>query len=116
MKLKNGKNIISKNHQQNTSPNKCWILLLCDFIIYIGTVAVLLLFDKKTDQLTSAGITQQIILSLICIFVMRIVFKSYDKIWKDREVKCNIHLLCADFIALIMYSLLVLLLPVEKIF
>lgn len=115
MKLKNGKNIISKNHQQNTSPNKCWILLLCDFIIYIGTVAVLLLFDKKTDQLTSAGITQQIILSLICIFVIRIVFKSYDKIWKDREVKCYIHLLGADFIALIMYSLLVLLLPVEKI-
>lgn len=115
MKLKKGKNIISKNHQQNTSPNKCWILLLCDFIIYIGTVAVLLLFDKKTDQLTSIGITQQVILSLLCIFEMRIVFKSYDRAWKDREVKCYIHLLCADFIALIMYSLLVLLLPVEKI-
>lgn len=115
MKLKNGKNIISKNHQQNTSPNKCWMLLLCDFIIYVGTVAVLLLLDKETDQLTSIGITQQVILSLICIFVMRIVFKSYDKAWKDREVKCYIHLLCADFISLIMYSLLVLLLPVEKI-
>lgn len=115
MKLKKGENIISKNYQQNTSPNKCWILLLCDFIIYIGTVAVLLLFDKKTDQLTSIGITQQVILSLICIFVMRIVFKSYDKAWKDREAKCYIHLLLADFIALIMYSLLVLLLPVEKI-
>lgn len=115
MKLKKGENIISKNHQQNTSPNKCWMLLLCDFIIYVGTVAVLLLLDKETDQLTSAGITQQIILSLICIFVMRIVFKSYDKAWQDREVKCYIHLLCADFIALIMYSLLVLLLPLEKI-
>lgn len=115
MKLKKGENIISNNHQQNTSPNKCWMLLLCDFVIYIGTVAVLLLFDKKTDQLTSIGITQQVILSLICIFVMRIVFKSYDKAWKDKEVKCYIHLLCADFIALIMYSLLVLLLPVEKI-
>lgn len=115
MKLKKGKNIISKNHQQNTSPNKCWMLLLCDFIIYVGTVAVLLLLDKKTDQLTSIGITQQVILSLICIFVMRIVFKSYDKAWKDREAKCYIHLLLADFIALIMYSLLVLLLPVEKI-
>lgn len=115
MKLKKGENIISKNHQQNTSSNKCWMLLLCDFIIYVGTVAVLLLLDKETDQLTSIGIIQQVILSLICIFVMRIVFKSYDKIWKDREVKCYIHLLCADFIALIMYSLLVLLLPVEKI-
>lgn len=115
MKLKNGKNIISKNHQQNTSPNKCWMLLLCDFIIYVGTVTVLLLLNKETDQLTSKGIIQQVILSLICIFVMRIVFKSYDKAWKDREVKCYIHLLCADFIALIMYSLLVLLLPVEKI-
>lgn len=115
MKLKKGENIISKNHQQNTSPNKCWMLLLCDFIIYVGTVAVLLLLDKETDQLTSAGITQQIILSLICIFVMRIVFKSYDKAWQDREVKCYIYLLCADFIALIMYSLLVLLLSVEKI-
>lgn len=115
MKLKNGKNIISKNHQQNTSPNKCWMLLLCDFIIYVGTVTVLLLLNKETDQLTSIGIIQQVILSLICIFVMRIVFKSYDKTWKDREVKCYIHLLCADFIALIMYSLLVLLLSVEKI-
>ena len=115
MKLKKGENIISNNHQQNTSPNKCWMLLLCDFIIYVGTVAVLLLLDKETNQLTSIGITQQVILSLICIFVMRIVFKSYDKTWKDREVKCYMHLLCADFIALIMYSLLVLLLPVEKI-
>ena len=115
MKLKIGENIIFNNHQQNTSPNKCWMLLLCDFIIYVGTVAVLLLLDKETDQLTSIGIIQQVILSLICIFVMRIVFKSYDKIWKDREVKCYIYLLCADFIALIMYSLLVLLLPVEKI-
>lgn len=115
MKLKKGKNIISNNYQQNTSPNKCWMLLLCDFIIYVGTVAVLLLLDKETDQLTSIGITQQVILSLICIFVMRIVFKSYDKAWKDREVKCYIYLLCADFIALIMYTLLVLLLPVEKI-
>lgn len=115
MKLKKGENIISKNHQQNTSSNKCWMLLLCDFIIYVGTVAVLLLLDKETDQLTSIGIIQQVILSLICIFVMRIVFKSYDKAWKDREVKCYIHLLCADFIALIMYSLLVLLLSVEKI-
>ena len=115
MKLKKGENIISKNHQQNTSPNKCWMLLLCDFIIYVGTVAILLLLDKETDQLTSIGISQQVILSLICIFVMRIVFKSYDKAWKDREVKCYIHLLCADFIALIMYTLLVLLLPVEKI-
>ena len=115
MKLKNGKNIISKNHQQNTSPNKCWMLLLCDFIIYVGTVTVLLLLNKETDQLTSIGIIQQVILSLICIFVMRIVFKSYDKTWKDREVKCYIYLLCADFIALIMYSLLVLLLSVEKI-
>ena len=91
------------------------MLLLCDFIIYVGTVAGLLLLDKETDQLTSIGITQQVILSLICIFVMRIVFKSYDKAWKDRKVKCYIHLLCADFIALIMYLLLVLLLPVEKI-
>lgn len=115
MKLKKGENIISKNHQQNTSSNKCWMLLLCDFIIYVGTVAVLLLLDKETDQLTSIGIIQQVILSLICIFVMRIVFKSYDKAWKDRKVKCYIYLLCADFIALIMYSLLVLLLPVEKI-
>lgn len=115
MKLKKEENIISNNHQQNTSPNKCWMLLLCDFIIYVGTVAVLLLLDKQTNQLTSIGITQQVILSLICIFVMRIVFKSYDKTWKDREVKCYMHLLCADFIALIMYSLLVLLLPVEKI-
>lgn len=115
MKFKKGENIISNNHQQNTSPNKCWMLLLYDFIIYVETVAVLLLLDKETDQLTSIGITQQVIISLICIFVMRIVFKSYDKAWKDREVKCCMHLLCADFIALIIYSLLVLLLPVEKI-
>lgn len=115
MKLKKGENIISKNYQQNTSPNKCWILLLCDFIIYIGTVAVLLLFDKKTDQLTSIGIIQQVILSLLCIFVIRIVSKSYDQKWNDGEVKCYIHLLCSDFIAFILYLILVLLLPVEKI-
>lgn len=115
MKLKKGENIISNNHQQNTSPNKCWMLLLYDFIIYVGTVVVLLLFDKGTDQLTSIGIIQQVILSLLCIFVIRIVSKSYDQKWNDGEVKCYIHLLCSDFIAFILYLILVLLLPVEKI-
>lgn len=115
MKLKKGENIISNNHQQNTSPNKCWMLLLCDFIIYVGTVVVLLLLDKGTDQLTSIGIIQQVILSLLCIFVIRIVSKSYDQKWNDGEVKCYIHLLCSDFIAFILYLILVLLLPVEKI-
>lgn len=114
MKLKKGENIISNNHQQNTSPNKCWMLLLYDFIIYVGTVVVLLLFDKGTDQLTSIGIIQQVILSLLCIFVIRIVSKSYDQKWNDGEVKCYIHLLCSDFIAFILYLILVLL-PVEKI-
>ena len=99
MKLKKGENIISNNQQQNTSPNKCWMLLLCDFVIYIGTVAVLLLFDKKTDQLTSIGITQQVILSLICIFVMRIVFKSYDKAWKEK--KLNVIFICYVLILLL---------------
>lgn len=106
---------MSNDHQQNMSSNKRWILLLCDLIVYIGTVVVLLLLDKETDQLTFIGIIQQVILSLLCIFVIRIVSKSYDQKWNDGEVKCYIHLLCADFIALIMYSLLVLLLPVEKI-
>ena len=115
MKLKKGENIISNNHQQNTSPNKFWMLLLYDFIIYVGTVVVLLLFDKGTDQLTSIGIIQQVILSLLCIFVIRIVSKSYDQKWNDGEVKCYIHLLCSDFIAFILYLILVLLLPVEKI-
>lgn len=115
MNLNKGKEKDLKDSQQNKSPNIRWMLVLYDLIVYAIIAFILLVIYGGTDKLTTTGILQQVSLSVLCIFVIRILGKVYGQVWRYGGVKCYIRLICTDSIAFLIYLCLELLLPVQKI-
>lgn len=115
MNLKNGKEKDLEDNQQNKSPNIRWMLVLYDLIVYAIIAFILLVIHGGTDKLTNTGVLQQAALSVVSIFMIRILGKVYGQIWRYGGVKCYIRLICTDSIAFLLYLCLELLLPVQKI-
>lgn len=115
MNLKKGKEKDLGNNQQNKSPNIRWMLVLYDLIVYAIIAYILLVIHGGTDKLTNTGVLQQAALSVVSIFMIRILGKVYGQIWRYGGVKCYIRLICTDSIAFLLYLCLELLLPVHKI-
>lgn len=115
MNLKKGKEKDLENNQQNKSPNIRWMLVLYDLIVYAIIAFILLVIHGGTDKLTNTGVLQQAALSVVSIFMIRILGKVYGQIWRYGGVKCYIRLICTDSIAFLLYLCLELLLPVQKI-
>lgn len=115
MNLKKGKEKELENNQQNKSPNIRWMLVLYDLIVYAIIAFILLVIHGGTDKLTNTGVLQQAALSVVSIFMIRILGKVYGQIWRYGGVKCYIRLICTDSIAFLLYLCLELLLPVQKI-
>ena len=115
MNLNKGKEQDLKDNQQNISPNIRWMLVLYDLIVYTIIAVILLVIHGGIDKLTTIGILQQVALSVVSIFVIRILGKVYGQVWRYGGVKCYIRLICTDSIAFLLYLCLELLLPVQKI-
>lgn len=115
MNLKNGKEKDLEDNHQNKSPNIRWMLVLYDLIVYAIIAFILLVIHGGTDKLTNTGVLQQAALSVVSIFMIRILGKVYGQIWRYGGVKCYIRLICTDSIAFLLYLCLELLLPVQKI-
>lgn len=115
MNLKKGKEKDLEDNQQNKSPNIRWMLVLYDLIVYAIIAFILLVIHGGTDKLTITGVLQQVALSTVSIFVIRILGKVYGQVWRYGGVKCYIRLICTDSIAFLLYLCLELLLPVQKI-
>lgn len=115
MNLKKGKEKDLEDNQQNKSPNIRWMLVLYDLIVYAIIAFILLVIHGGTDKLTNTGVLQQAALSVVSIFMIRILGKVYGQIWRYGGVKCYIRLICTDSIAFLLYLCLELLLPVHKI-
>lgn len=91
------------------------MLVLYDLIVYAIIAFILLVIHGGTDKLTNTGVLQQAALSVVSIFMIRILGKVYGQIWRYGGVKCYIRLICTDSIAFLLYLCLELLLPVQKI-
>lgn len=115
MNLNKGKEQDLKDNQQNISPNIRWMLVLYDLIVYTIIAVILLVIHGGIDKLTTIGVLQQVALSVVSIFVIRILGKVYGQVWRYGGVKCYIRLICTDSIAFLLYLCLELLLPVQKI-
>lgn len=115
MNLKKGKENDLEDNQQNKSPNIRWMLVLYDLIVYAIIAFILLVIHGGTDKLTNTGVLQQVALSVVSIFMIRILGKVYGQVWRYGGVKCYIRLICTDSIAFLLYLCLELLLPVQKI-
>lgn len=104
------KNSINKN-----TPNIRWMLVGYDLIVYAIVVVIVLVLYEGMDKLASVGILQQVLLSVMCIFITRFLSKVYGQVWRYGGIQCYIRLLFTDAIAFVAYLCLELLLPVQKI-
>lgn len=92
-----------------------WTLVFYDLVIYGLSALLLLVLYGGHDRLTALGVSQQAILALICIFSIRLIGNIYGQIWRYGGIQCYIRLLYTDAIAFVVYFILELILPVEKI-
>lgn len=104
-----------KNRNKGEKINIRWMLVLYDLIIYAVVTAGLLILYNGVDKLDTAGILQQVCLSVVCIFIARFFGKIYGQVWRYGGIQCYIRLLIIDTIAFMVYLCLELLLPVQKI-
>ena len=103
------------NRTNQSTPNIRWMLVGYDLVVYAVVAIILLVLYGGMDKLSSVGIFQQVGLSVLCIFTVRLFGKIYGQVWRYGGIQCYIRLLFTDSIALIAYLCLELLLPVQKI-
>lgn len=104
-----------KHLQQNSTPNIRWMLVWYDLIVYAIVAIILLVLYGGMDKLSSKGILQQVCISVLCIFIARLLGNIYGQVWRYGGIQCYIRLLFTDAIAFIVYLCIELLLPVQKI-
>lgn len=92
-----------------------WTLVFYDMIVYAVVAVLLLGLYSGNDKLSAQGLTQQIIISMLCIFAVRIIGNVYGQVWRYGGIQCYIRLLYVDAIAFWLCILLELLLPVKRI-
>ncbi len=111
----NENNMNVNRTKQNSTPNIRWMLVRYDLIVYAVVAVILLVLYGGMDKLSTTGILQQVCLSVLCIFVARLIGKVYGQVWRYGGIQCYIRLLFTDSIAFVAYLCLELLLPVQKI-
>lgn len=103
-----------KDTKQKDVLNIRWMLVGYDLIVYAIVASLLLAAYGGTDKLSSTGILQQVCLSAVCIFAVRLLGKIYGQVWRYGGIQCYIRLLFTDAIAFLVYLCLELLLPIQK--
>ena len=96
-------------------PNIRWMLVGYDLIVYAVVAVILLGIYEGMDKLTPVGMLQQVSLSVLSIFAVRLIGKVYGQVWRYGGIQCYIRLLFTDAIAFLVYLCIELLLPVQKI-
>ncbi len=92
-----------------------WQLVFYDIIIF-GLVEFLLLYlYKSVDTLSTVGIINQVLISFICIFSVRIIGRVYQQIWRYGGIQSYIKLLLVDFAAFIVNLIAERLFAIEAI-
>lgn len=111
--MKNSTNL--KDTKQKDALNIRWMLVGYDLIVYAIVASILLAAYGGMDKLSSTGILQQVCLSAVCIFALRLFGKIYGQVWRYGGIQCYIRLLFTDAIAFLVYLCLELLIPIQKI-
>lgn len=109
-------NILDTNHSKlRYMQNIRWTLVGYDLVIYAIAVIILFVLYKGTDALSFVGILQQVCLSAVCIFAVRILGNIYGQVWRYGGIQCYIRLLFIDAIVFVVYLCLEFLLPIQRI-
>lgn len=115
MNRANENNMNVNRTKQSSTPNIRWMLVGYDLIVYAVVAVILLVLYGGMDKLSTTGILQQVCLSGLCVFAVRLIGKVYGQVWRYGGIQCYIRLLFTDSIAFVAYLCLELLLPVQKI-
>lgn len=75
MNRANENNMNMNRTKQNSTPNIRWMLVGYDLIVYAVVAVILLVLYGGMDKLSTTGILQQVCLSVLCIFVARLIGK-----------------------------------------
>lgn len=118
--MKNDEKQASNNNRQEfrisrTGHNVRWMLVIYDVVIYVIVATILLVLYGGVDKLSVMGVVQQVALSLVIIFIARLIGNVYGQVWRYGGIQCYIRLLFTDSIAFCLYLCMEILLPVEKI-
>lgn len=100
----NENNMNVNRTKQNSTPNIRWMLVGYDLIVYAVVAVILLVLYGGMDKLSTTGILQQVCLSVLCIFVARLIGKVYGQVWRYGGIQC--------YIPAAVYRFLLLLLPI----
>lgn len=92
-----------------------WTLMAYDLVVYAIAAILLLVLYTGAGRLSAVGVLQQICLSTLCIFAARLLGKNYSQILRYGGIECYMRLLLTDAVAFVVYVMLEVLLPIEKI-
>lgn len=95
--------------------NVRWQLVFYDFLIFAAVELLLLVLYKSNENLSHWGIFAQVLLSLLCVFCVRIGGRIYQQVWRYGGIQCYIRLLIVDGVAFFINLLLEKVLPIEHI-
>lgn len=92
-----------------------WALVGYDIVVYAVVATMLLIMYGGNEKLSITGIEQQVVVSLMCIFIVRLIGNVYGQVWRYGGIQCYIRLLFTDAIAFWGYVLLESILPIERV-
>ncbi len=98
--------------------NVKWQLIIYDLIIFLGFDLLFLFLYRysvpSVRLISIRGIVVQTAISFACIFILRIVGRVYQQIWRYGGIQCYILLLFVDVCAFIFNLIISKTLPIEQ--
>ena len=113
--LSGGEYGLQGSSNKKSAPRIRWALVGYDLIIYAAVAFLLLILYNGSDGFSSVGVIEQIYLSAGCIFAARLIGKVYGQVWRYGGIQSYLRLVITDFAAFLVYLILEMSLPVQKI-
>ncbi len=89
-----------------------WPLVLYDTLVYLASAClILIIYPSYIDSLTPGLIAAHTALGFLCIIVVRMIFKIYERIWRYAAPGEYMLMLIADAIACIVFLFIRKMLP-----
>ncbi len=109
----------NKNPAQKSNKNLFssvrWTLVIYDLLCFLCVDLLLLVIFDGSENLEIGEIVYHGVLSALCITVMRFICKIYSQIWRYGGIQSYIRLMMSDAFGFVLYFLLQLVLPPERI-
>lgn len=114
-KAEEGTNALNDKTSKNHRFNIRWLLVFYDVCIYAFVSVLLLMVYEDVVVSTISNNIYISIIGFVSVFSMRFAFDIYRQIWRYGGIQSYIKLLICDGCAFLLFLVIELILPVEKI-